>query len=446
MSKSYKHTSVMLAFLGQKKIVEESEKEVKNIRVNILNAVNADTIRIERQGDLAIIRNYRWLIDGVVLNEGLYPEDENEKGYMSLNGRLAPAGHPKDGGNYVAISNLSNESATKALAGHYIGARVFNDRKEGEYYYCDIEVNTRLAKASDKGTEVVNWIEAAEKYLSGKGEKPKNLHTSTGLNTIRVNASGESRGKKYSWIATNQNYDHLAILPGEIGAGGDELSLSVNEEGEEVMVINCDITNEMSDEISSSDGDDIASESRILNALKKLLKFNTGESSDSDKTTWDERVMNKFLEALNAAGIETEGMNEAQVFDAYNQMMSKKAKESESDDMSDDEEENMKDKKKDKMQSNSEEIPAWAQGILDKVNSLESAFTANSDKEKAPIIAKVMAANKAFTEEQLKGFSVEQLNSLLPQQGFMPVVGGDEHLTGNQNMLGDDYSFGKKEA
>lgn len=421
---------------------------MKNVRVNILNAVNADTIRIERKGDFAIIRNYRWHIDDVVLNGGLYPKEENEKGYMSMNGRLAPAGHPKDDSNYVAISNLSNESATKALADHYIGARTVNVNKQGSFYFGDIEVNTRIANASDKGKEVVKWIDSAEAYLAGNGEKPSNLHTSTGLNTIRVNAEGESRGKQYTWIATNQQYDHLALLPGEVGAGGDELSLSVNEEGEEVMVINCDITGELeTNEIETNE----PLERGILNALKKLLKFNTGESSDSDNVNWEERVMNKFLEALNAAGIKTEGMNEAQVFDAYNEYMKEKAKkESESDDQ-DDEEENMKDKKdkKDKkgeMKGNAEEVPAWAQGLLDKVNSLESTLAANADKEKAPVIAKVLAANKAFTEEQLKGFTIEQLNSLLPQQPFGAVVTGGEHLTGNAKLLGDDYSFGGKES
>lgn len=397
-------------------------------RVNILNTVNADSIRIERKGDLAIIRNYRWHIDDVVLNGGLYPKEENEKGYMSMNGRLAPAGHPKDGSNYVAISNLSNESATKALADHYIGARTINVNKKGSFYFGDIEINTRIANASDKGQEVVNWIDSAEAYLAGNGEKPSNLHTSTGLNTIRVNAEGESRGKQYTWIATNQQFDHLALLPGEIGAGGDELSLSVNEEGEEVMVINCDITGELeTNEIETNE----PLERGILNALKKLLKFNTGESSDSDNVNWEERVMNKFLEALNAAGIKTEGMNEAQVFDAYNQYMSKKAKESESDDETDDEEENMKDKKGEKAMN---QLLETVNTLAEEVKSLKSGIAANADKEKAPIIAKVLAANSAFAEEQLKGFTIEQLNSLLPQQPFGAVVTGGEHFTNSDNV------------
>lgn len=400
---------------------------MKNIRVNILNAVNADSIRIERKGDLAIIRNYRWHIDDVVLNGGLYPKEENEKGYMSMNGRLAPAGHPKDGSNYVAISNLSNESATKALADHYIGARTVNVNKQGSSYFGDIEVNTRIANASDKGQEVVNWIDSAEAYLAGNGEKPSNLHTSTGLNTIRVNAEGESRGKKYTWIATNQQFDHLALLPGEIGAGGDELSLSVNEEGEEVMVINCDITGELeTNEIEANE----PLESRILNALKKLLKFNTGESSDSDETTWDEKVMNKFIQVLNAAGIQTEGMDEQKVFDAYNEYMKEKAKkESESDDQ--DDEESMKDKKDDKAMN---QLLETVNTLAEEVKSLKSGIAANAEKEKAPIVAKVLAANKAFTEDQLKGFTIEQLNSLLPQQPFGAVVTGGEHFTNSDNM------------
>ena len=218
--------------------LREIEHFKSNARVNILNAVNADSIQIERKGKLAIIKNYRWHIDEVVLNGGLYAEADNEKGYMSMDGRLAPAGHPRSGDKYVAISNLNNEEATKALSEHYIGARTVNVRKSGSNYMCDIEINTELANASKNGKAVNAWIDAAESYLAGNGKKPGNIHTSTGLNTIRINEEGESRGKKYTWRATNQQYDHLAILPNEIGAGGDELSLSLNAEGEETKVIN----------------------------------------------------------------------------------------------------------------------------------------------------------------------------------------------------------------
>jgi hypothetical protein len=205
---------------------------VKKTRVNILSAVNADSIKIERTevaGEkYAVIKNVLWMKDNIVLNDGLYSSSENAKGYASMDGRVMPFGHPEVNGQYVAISSLDNADVAVALGKHYGGVHAQNVRQAGEEYFADVMINERVAKSHPDGEMLLNWVGKAEDYQVNGAAKPDPVHMSTGLMTARVNAKGESRGKSYSWIATQQSYDHLAILFHEQGAGGDEVAIAVN--------------------------------------------------------------------------------------------------------------------------------------------------------------------------------------------------------------------------
>jgi hypothetical protein len=205
---------------------------VKKTRVNILSAVNADSIKIERTevaGEkYAVIKNVLWMRDNIVLNDGLYSSSENAKGYSSMDGRVMPFGHPEVNGQYVAISSLDNADVAVALGKHYGGVHAQNVRQAGEEYFADVMINERVAKSHPDGEMLLNWVGKAEDYQVNGAAKPDPVHMSTGLMTARVNAKGESRGKSYSWIATQQSYDHLAILFHEQGAGGDEVAIAVN--------------------------------------------------------------------------------------------------------------------------------------------------------------------------------------------------------------------------
>lgn len=205
---------------------------MKKTRVNILSAVNADSIKIERleiDGEkYAAIKNVKWMANDIVLNGGLYSASENAKGYGSMDGRVMPFGHPEVNGQYVAISSLDNADVAVALGKHYGGVHAQNVRQAGEEYFADVMINERVAKSHPDGEMLLNWVGKAEDYQVNGSAKPDPVHMSTGLMTARVNAKGESRGKSYSWIATQQSYDHLAILFHEQGAGGDEVAIAVN--------------------------------------------------------------------------------------------------------------------------------------------------------------------------------------------------------------------------
>jgi hypothetical protein len=231
---------------------------VKKTRVNILSAVNADSIKIERtevSGEkYAVIKNVLWMRDNIVLNDGLYSSSENAKGYASMDGRVMPFGHPEVNGQYVAISSLDNADVAVALGKHYGGVHAQNVRQSGEEYFADVMINERVAKSHPDGEMLLNWVGKAEDYQVNGAAKPDPVHMSTGLMTARVNAKGESRGKSYSWIATQQSYDHLAILFHEQGAGGDEVAIAVNCES----VINSVLPTVNEDALDDSYGEKLA--------------------------------------------------------------------------------------------------------------------------------------------------------------------------------------------
>ena len=128
------------------------------------------------------------------------------------NGKPAPAGHPKDAeGRFISATNGD------ALLTAYVGAVCRNARHEGGRTLVDVVVNEAQAKAHPDGAKLVERLDAA---ISGNNADP--IHVSTGLFVQPIQANGESRGKKYDRIATGLQYDHLAILLNERGAGTPE--------------------------------------------------------------------------------------------------------------------------------------------------------------------------------------------------------------------------------
>lgn len=202
-------------------------------RVHILSAVNA--ANVSKAGGVYTVKNVCGAVDGVVMNSRMYPGDQLAKGVASLEGKPAPAGHPKNSAGQH-ISALNGD----ALLSSYIGAICRNARHESGRTLVDVVVNEAQAKAHPDGAKLVERLDAA---LSGVNSEP--IHVSTGLMLDEVVANGESLGKKYSSIATNLQYDHIAILLNEPGAGTPEqgVGLFLNSAGEPepVEVVNLEL-------------------------------------------------------------------------------------------------------------------------------------------------------------------------------------------------------------
>lgn len=208
---------------------------MKRLQVNVLTTVNSASNISEQviDGDMHyIIKNVVPLVDDVVMNGGMYPSDEIKKSYDGLNGNPAPYNHPMVDGAYVSAHNI------RAVNQYHVGSWIENASHDGSKVLVDLKVNKVIAERSEKGRELLGRIEAL--MNSAEGSEP--IHVSTGLLLNREAAEGTSKGKKYTWIARNMEWDHLAILPpGVPGAGtpADGVGIfATNGEDIERVVVN----------------------------------------------------------------------------------------------------------------------------------------------------------------------------------------------------------------
>ena len=191
-------------------------------RVHILSTVNA--ANVSKAGSTYTIRDVCGALDGIVMNGMLYPGDQLAAGVASLEGKPAPAGHPKNAAGQH-ISALNGE----ALASAWIGSYTRNARHTGGRTLVDVVVNEAQARAHPDGLQLIERLDAA---IAATNSEP--IHVSTGLFCKAITANGESGGKAYTRIATDLQYDHLALLLNTPGAAKPEqgVGMFLNDAGE----------------------------------------------------------------------------------------------------------------------------------------------------------------------------------------------------------------------
>lgn len=227
-------------------------------RVHIVSTVNARNV--SKTGGQYTIRDVVGAVDGIVMNGMLYPGEQLAKSAPTLNGKPAPAGHPKNqDGQYISAANGD------ALLSSYVGSVCRNARHVGGRTMVDIVVNEAQAKALPDGQAIVARLDAA---INGQDVAP--IHVSTGLLCEPITAEGTSGGKPYQRIATNIIYDHLAILLHEQGAGTPEqgVGMWLNAAGQPSQV----------EQVTIPSGPDDKRTAGLLGWVRKLLG-NTDELS-----------------------------------------------------------------------------------------------------------------------------------------------------------------------
>jgi hypothetical protein len=349
--------------------------KLSSIHVKSL-AINASNISIETiDGDEHyVIRGVVPVVDDVVMNGGLYPAAEINKSFKTLEGKQMPLGHPKIGSDYVSANT------PRAVNQFHVGAWAENVRKDADRVVMDMKVNKRYASATEKGQRLIERLDA---MINGLDVEP--IHVSTGLLTRRESNSGKSKGKSYTWIARNMDFDHTAILLDEPGAAtpDDGVGIFVNAAGDKFdieqvsLAESADFTREgiinktkfffsgnsqlsfdeiyqrISDALNDGGGfeqrrwiDSIYPSYFIYEDRSRKFKQSylidesqtaqlVGEPTEvvkkieyaEVKTNGETNPMKeKMIAALNAAGVKTEGLTDDQVFDAYNQNLTKPEK------------------------------------------------------------------------------------------------------------------------
>jgi hypothetical protein len=339
-------------------------------RLHLRSTVNAKNVT--KADGLYTIREVCGAVDDIVMNRRLYPAAVLAAGAATLEGKPAPAGHPRNTKGQ-AISALNGE----ALLNSYIGSVCRNARHEGGRTLVDIVVNEAQAKAHPDGVKLVQRLDAA---INGTNTEP--IHVSTGLIYEAIQTNGEANGKPYHEVLTRLHYDHLAILLNERGAGtpDDGVGLFLNDQGQEeaieVITVNTapedkrfegllgwvrklvgngdvsfdaissllhealprgawlrevyarhciwcaeDGTFYRQDYSVASDGASVAFSSDPVQVVRKV------EYEPVTNSRKDDEVKEQILAALNAAGIKTDGLDTNQLLAAYNSLVTKPVEE-----------------------------------------------------------------------------------------------------------------------
>ncbi|EMM2252595.1 DUF2213 domain-containing protein [Klebsiella oxytoca] len=357
---------------------------MKRNRVNVLTVVNSasniTTETIDGKPHI-VVRGITPVVDDIVMNRKLYPAAEIEKAYNTLERNPMPLGHPKVDGKHVSARDV------RAVNEYHVGAWLQNVSHKDGKVTGDMYVNRQYAESSDKGKRLINRL---DEMLAGTNSDP--IHISTGLLYSGIAANGESKGKKYNEIATNMMFDHVAVLLDEPGAGTPEegVGIFVNAEGDELEI---EVVNLADADVPDPQD---ASFKTFFNQLKAFFSANS-DSTQKETDPMKELIVN----ALKAKGKSVDGKTDAELMDAYNQMLAENAdsKEETPEEKAAREKKEADDTKAKEQTTNSEEMPAWAKVLTEQVTALNSQINANSDKEKGEKRAAVKLAMNMSDEE-----------------------------------------------
>lgn len=431
-----------------------------------INASNISTTTINGQ-EHYVIRGVVPIVDDIVMNGGLYPAEEINKSFKTMERKLMPIGHPMVNGKYVPSTD------PEALNTYYAGAWAQNVSKANDKVVMDVYVNKAMADTKPDGKRLIQRL---DDMMSGENIDP--IHVSTGLLLNKEQRAGESKGKKHSWVAHNLDFEHTAILLDEPGAGTPEegVGMFVNADGKEADVEKTsliDAANSMKDgwwnkvKFFLSNSSEMSFDD-IYQALRMSIKqadkkwryvvsvwpdhFVYEEDGDNAKPKlFDQKYLisdkvvtlvgdpvevvrkpteyevktngetnpmkEKMIAALNAAGVKTEGLTDDQVWDAYNQQMQKK--EGGGDPA--------------QAQINSDAITAAVnlalKPLTDEIVTLKTQLQANAESELKTKRDAVKAKFSFMTEAAVNSLSGDALNDLYSQcqtsTGLNPAFQGN---------------------
>lgn len=234
-------------------MAKKTQVQVKSLAINAANISHSTIDGV----DHITIKGVVPIVDDIVMNGGLYPASEINSSYQSIEGNLMPMTHPQIDGQHVSAHN------PRAVNKFHVGAWAENVRKDGDRVVMDMKVNTQTAGATEQGQRLLDRLAAME--ANGDSDP---IHISTGLLLNRTQNTGKSRGKKYTWVASNMAFDHVAILLDEPGAG-------TPKDGVGIFCNADDSTEEMD-----------------------ILRVNLSDSADGITETWKHKLKMFF----NAAG------------------------------------------------------------------------------------------------------------------------------------------------
>ncbi|MBI9595753.1 DUF2213 domain-containing protein [Escherichia coli] len=444
-----------------------------------INASNISTTTINGQ-EHYVIRGAVPIVDDIVMNGGLYPAEEINNSYQTMEGKLMPLPHPMVDGKYVSAND------PRAINAYHVGAWAQNVSKSGDQVVMDVYINKAVAETKPDGKRLINRL---DEMIAGTNTDP--IHLSTGLLTNKEKKSGESKEKKYTWIARNMQFDHIAILLDEPGAGTPEegVGMFVNADGQEGEVETAsliDAANSLKDGLVNKvkfflTHNSDASFDEIYQMLREAIRAPSGSDvyryvvtvwpdkfiyeegsklfqqkyliDDSTvtlvgdavevvrkpteyeiKTNGENDPMKELIiNALQAAGKPTEGKSDAELMDAYNQLAAEKA--AAKTETPEEKATREKAEKEERERANNQaEAPAWFKPFAEDLAAVKSGLSVNADKEKSEQRAAVKA-KFGMTDVAVNALDGEPLKELFAQcQTSTGLNGAFRQATNNQSV------------
>ncbi|EAW1070841.1 TPA: hypothetical protein ACIAQR_001052 [Salmonella enterica subsp. enterica serovar Orion] len=190
------------------------------IQIHVNTKVNSQTIRREIYNgrEHVVIPSYT-LPANVIMNREFYPEAEITANYQSMEGTIAPLGHPTvDGRNVSAFS-------PEGLCTNFIGAWNRNVSLKGNRVYSEKWVDVERAMQSPGGQRLMERISSLE-----NGDSSEPIWSSVAVYREQIPAPEELKKQGADWVVKIHSIDHDAILLDEPPAAGPEkgVGLMVN--------------------------------------------------------------------------------------------------------------------------------------------------------------------------------------------------------------------------
>jgi len=188
-------------------------RAVNSMQTNqIMLMANVNRSQIEVTKTHYNIKSIPITVDNAIMNDVLYPANENKLGMNSMVGNPVTLGHP-----VVDGQNASGRSGG-GLDDHYSGGTIKSVYNSSGVWYANASIKKSILNAQDGGSEYATMLDNKE-----------DIGVSTGLMFEDNEMSGvNDKGKPYSKTAINQQYDHLAFLANEQPAGGQDTVMRFN--------------------------------------------------------------------------------------------------------------------------------------------------------------------------------------------------------------------------
>ena len=399
------------------------------MRVNkILLTANVNKSQISKTETHYKITGIPITVDNAIMNGVLYPADENEKGMNSMVGKPLTIGHPVDDkGNY-----LSGREGV-GMQNHYSGGNITKTYNVNGVWYADAEIKTSLLNAQESGPELAEVL-----------DNKSDLGVSTGLLFSHNDLAGKNdKGESYKMTAINQDYDHLAALLNEAPAGGDATVARFNSEEVPTFCVNELLPDENSqgeiyDKLRKAIKDKYPSDEYcwVVDVFETYFVYTTddnifysqdfetddnggviliGEPKKVEKR-WQTIVnalkrLNPFLHKDITKGYNVKDENINVNENEGPEMELKELQEA------------VQANNEQLLKTFNEQLDAKVSALDSKIDAVNTAVTANADKEKADLVAKVNKLELGLPDSAVAAMNTDELNSVLAKHEGKPAGG-----------------------